>query len=180
MISRIVHTGLLALMCVPLAAQQPARSFLCIAEAATGFAFNESRKAWESTDFSVEKDRYVVRPVNKTDSEDLGLSPGDTYGVWKVGEKTAEFGCKQGASEFNWLSCGQGDNAFSLNVATLRYQIDFRGSYMTATLLVDRDAAGHLFRDADGNVVPGTKDDNGGDMPYIEIGKCSGLLLHVL
>ena len=139
------------------------KSYICVPDKSTGFKFNKPSKEWETTTFNVDDDKYLVRP---TKDGDLGfLIKGTKYGVWVIGEDYAKAGCDEGFSDYLWLNCDLLGGEFTMNAKTKRFMFVFKGGYMGATL--DTKSVG----DDEWELV--SKPDNGGDTPYIEIGKCS-------
>ncbi len=162
----------LVIIVFSVAAAAQADSYLCVADKSTGFQFNKSTKTWESVNFNVDDSKYIVRP---TTPDDKVLWPGRyAYGVWKLGENTPMILCKEGISKADWLSRGAEYQRFVLNARTNRYMHTYVGEYMVATFENVRDDHGMPVI-IDGEWVSRDKEDEGGDTPYMEIGKCSSL-----
>jgi hypothetical protein len=119
--------------------------WLCIADAATGFKYNNG--SWPSANFFVKEDRYLVskKPYGG-DEKDL------RYAVTRFGDKSPEAYCdKDSPNSLSWIFCDRiGFILFKININNLRY------------LKAD------LFGYAGGT-------DQNENSPHIEIGKCSKL-----
>ena len=104
------------------------KSFICIADKATGFYFDEQNKSWDQTKFNVADSKHLVRPISESDSK--------------------------------------------------RSIYFFRGGYVNSAIelgLVNDDLPYDSGRNDAENVYAKGREDQGGDTPYIEIGKCSKL-----
>jgi len=122
-------------------------SYVCVTDMATGFAFNETRKQWHSTDFK-ENTKYLVSRAKRE---------GYAWEVKTVGSTIALIFCKADFNEAGALRC-EGDLAeFSMNKKNLRFLYFYRAGYWT---------------DNTGSNVLGRE---GGNTPAIGIGKCSPL-----
>ena len=78
-----------------------ADQWLCVADQATGFLYNESSKKWERTGFTVDDSKYIVAP-SKYKS--------DKYDVTPLGEKYASAYCVNEFSAEGDLYC-KGESA---------------------------------------------------------------------
>jgi len=150
-------------------------SYHCVAERAVGFVFNNGSRKWEPGDFGISDSNYMVRPTKKDDKRYRHGPPvKEKYGVWKYGKDLGIAFCETGPTGW-WLICVGLNMEFTLNVKTKRYMYVFRGSYMTATYGAIRDKEGFQIEDENGNVTYRHHEDEGGDTPYMEIGKCQSL-----
>ena len=155
-------------------------TYLCIADKATGFNFNESSGKWEAINFTVEGRRHLIRPSRPDDLAYDSIA----YVGHQFGEDDISIVCEKEPDEMGWLHCGH----FVMNTATKRYIIRGNGGYVSATIDIggvfraicdndmfetDPDCAG-IRGHKDDFTVP-LKDDKGGDSEYLEIGKCSPL-----
>jgi hypothetical protein len=128
-----------------------AEGWLCVAENATGFAYNAERDEWDQTRFSTDE-KWVISKFP------VPADPSRQVWVWRVmglGENFVEYRCNDSPSE-GWLLCeptGGGDNAFRFNHKHLRF------------------LRGHMY----GYVDAVEKDGERPLTPYIEIGKCTPL-----
>lgn len=145
------------------------KSYICIPDKSTGFVFNEKTKSWDQTNFRVEDTKYIVRPATKDDSGNL--SSGDKpllykYGVWELGDDSSTTYCMEGISEAGWLGCSFGMD-FNFNIHSMRFMLMFTGSYVVSNIKFKWDENDH--------VTSRRVADEGGDTPFIQIGKCSKL-----
>ncbi|HBH39725.1 MAG TPA: hypothetical protein DDX06_15215 [Curvibacter sp.] len=85
--------------------------YVCIAEKAVGFKFDNSSRKWASANFDVSSSRYL-------------LSKGASGWEWKsFGEKSGS-DCSGNFTEFNVIRCeGIFDQVVVMNRETLRYQL---------------------------------------------------------
>ena len=144
-------------------------SYICVPDTVVGFAFSAATKTWERANFRVGDRKYIVRPTKEDDTNFIGRrGPFDEpYGVWKLDEDVAFLLCEEGVSKEDWLRCEVGINGkFVMNAFSKRYMVLYAGSYMVATIDFNWD-------DDRENLIRTDKEDEGGDTPFIEIGKCS-------
>lgn len=127
-----------------------AESWLCIADQSTGFKFNGLTKRWESANFNVKDVRYIVKETPGSSSAwevrqfgDQGLLPD----AW----------CSKTFNDAGFLHCTGLGGSFTLNRNTGRFQNYFQGSFLS----FNPNSTNALFRT------------DGGDTPFIELGKCS-------
>jgi len=122
------------------------KSYLCMADQATGFRFDKTTKKWSAANFNVSNDKYIVAR-----SKDASY----TWVVTKVGDDQPLFYCKDDIGEVDqFLLCNLFDPSFHFDVKTLRF---------TAIRV-------------HGYIVPSGNGRNEGDAePLMEIGKCAPL-----
>jgi hypothetical protein len=114
------------------------------ADLATGF--RKVGGQWERSGFSVEAEKYVIRPRQDDDSD---FVRGATM-IVKVGEHTPTAWCAEPLRKDVWLNCeGYGEAVWKISTHSLRF------TYWAASGYV------------------GGEQDN--DTPYIAIGKCAWL-----
>jgi len=119
--------------------------YLCVAERATGFAYNEISKSWENMNFKTDA-KYIISKSN---------AKGYSFKVTKVGEDNPEFECEKGFNEYGYLLCGEGIGEFKFNKKNGRFIKVYLFGYF--------------------NVLPEVNKftDKSSDTPFMEIGKCS-------
>jgi hypothetical protein len=127
--------------------------YLCVAELATGFAYNENSKSWVIGNFKADS-KYII---SKSDNKEY------KFKVTKVGENYPTFECKEGGNEYGYLHC-QGIGQFSFNKNNGRYLMTFPIGYFNV-IPERRKSFG------DKSKTPFTDKDS--ETPYMEIGKCS-------
>jgi hypothetical protein len=134
---------------------QPALAQLhyeCKADAAVGFAFDESARSWRSTNFQA-RGRYIIRQLISDEMQNEFIIPkGSTWGVFTDQFKTPRFGCPEPKTSVyeSGLHCGLRWDEFEFDPNPLRYQTNYLGGYV------------------DGR-------DNNEDTPAIEIGRCKAI-----
>ena len=125
------------------------KSYLCIADAATGFYFDEDDKKWKQTIYSVSSNKYVLAP-SKVEGFKMGMT--------RVGEDFPLVNCKGDfyyvEERGPYLHCPKSEPAFYFNGENLRYELWSTIGY-----------AG----------LPSEQYKEGKHPPFIEIGKCSPL-----
>ncbi len=130
------------------APQQSDQSFVCLPDLATGFRFDSASREWHTATFETHE-RYVISRSSR---------PGRQWEVKEVGNSTPIAWCKADFTEGGTLAC-DGFQTFKMNRTTMRY--------LSAYLL------GYFYQ---GAAAPDTSlAREGGDTPYIEIGRCSSL-----
>ena len=126
-----------------------AESFLCTAEHAAGFGFNENTKEWESFKFETDS-KYVVSRTDKNDK----------FYKWKVVQHRNNrhlLQCENDFTEHGYLLCGKYNlYKFDMNKESMRFLMVYHGGYAVPQAYID-----------DGK--------EGGDTPFMEIGECSPL-----
>ena len=65
--------------CLPTVAAEDSRSYLCIADRATGFSYDKDAKKWGTARLNVEDMRYILKP-------DPSATASNRWGVYKFGE----------------------------------------------------------------------------------------------
>lgn len=128
-----------------------AQTFLCIADQSTGFSYSQASRSWETKRFNVSDNRYIIRKSNR-----------NPY-LWEVNQfgKDEPFlpfsGCKDDFNDFGFLHCAGLGGELTFNRENGRYILYYMGQYAAYNPNSD---------------VPDYRKD-GGDTPFIEIGKCS-------
>jgi len=136
--------GFLFLSAPPVKADQ----YLCVAEAAAGFSYDENIKKWKSTTFRTDN-KYIIAPVKRE---------GYAYKISKIGDTNPFSSCKEGFNKSGFLFCeGVGDFKFNKNNGRYLFIYSF-GYYSVHPEL--------------GKILPGMESDKTSDTPYMEIGKC--------
>ena len=120
-------------------------SYVCVAESAVGFDYNNTSSQWESKDFKTDS-KYVV-------SKSSDVSKG--WEVKKVGQSEGT-SCGSGFDENGFIRCS-GILDFLMNNKSLRYIV----AHIYGYVIKDYPKGGPL--------------EEGSLTPYLEIGKCSPL-----
>jgi hypothetical protein len=134
------------------------KSWLCVADMATGFHYTKSTQSWSVGEFKT-GDKYIVRPPNTEDIKDVEMP---AYVVRALG-KTDDMSlfpemCKNPPdAKSGIMICDGGLTQFAVNTHLLRMQRYYGLGYLHQ----DSSAFGNPDED------PVT--------PYIEIGQCSAL-----
>lgn len=152
MLSKRVLVSFMCALAMPTGTfAQNSPSFLCIADMATGYKFNSLSKRWEETSFRTEDSRYIFRQRNGADG----------YEVRRFGNELvfADALCEKGINEAGFIHCAGLGGRFVMNVHNLRYQHYSQGLYIAYNPTSE---------------TPSLRTD-GGDTPYIEIGRCTRL-----
>ena len=126
-----------------------AEQYLCIADGATGFKYDETKKTWNEASFKIQDAKYVI-------SSPDNAAATHAYRVMKLGESTPTATCEQDFNDPGYLFCsGQlGTADFRFNRKNGRYLLSFFHGYYS--------------------VLPESKTPEAmSDTPFIEIGKCS-------
>lgn len=143
---------MVAFLCGLLSAPASAsETYLCVADMATGFAFDESQKEWHSTDFNTDN-KYVVSKAK---------SGRYAWVVATVGKTTMPTLCNNGFNADGILVCREGHREFRMNKSNLRFLTSFLFGYWTDLF---RGSSPGLFKEGDST-------------PNIEIGKCNPLYI---
>lgn len=140
--------------------------FLCIADLATGFSFDKTTKTWESTNFRVDGQKYIVKKVsekNKQDAEIIKKLKGEKKLFWKVTEFGKESLVTNTYCEYytpnDTIICDFGIfYKYKISIKNLRYIKISTWGYWDDDL-TDKNS----FKK------------EGGNSPHLEIGKCSPL-----
>lgn len=149
------------------------KSYLCIADKATGFDFDESTKKWESVNYDVDDQMFLIKPVNEDGSAlERLVYDKSGYLVWTFGSGDVSHYCEKGPGAYGWLHCNSMTGGrFAMNSLSKRYVRTAPGGYVSATIDLVRDDS--VKPDKDDEVMTTLKEDAGGDSVAIEIGKCS-------
>jgi hypothetical protein len=139
-------------------------SFLCVAENAAGFEFDEGSRLWDRGVLSADRLKFLVKPL-EVDSERYRI--GYRNVVQDIDNDGAEIAyCRQGSDVYGSLNCGEARDPyrFSIRKETMRFIVTFNGSYLTSSreILVE-----------DEKVTVEKVPDKGGKAPFIAIGTCS-------
>ncbi|MET0025910.1 MAG: hypothetical protein ABW085_16800 [Sedimenticola sp.] len=136
-------------------AQAAEQKYLCIADGATGFRYDETAKSWGVVTYSTESLRYIVAKAKGS------YAKHSKYTITRIGDSYAIQTCKKDFSESGLLVCDDelGYRMFSMNSRNLRYAQSSSGLYPHAGMQL-------------GEVLVS---DSNADAPYVEIGKCSPL-----
>lgn len=99
-----------------------ANSFICIADKAAGFSYNETRSEWEGLSFdAVEEGKHLFK------KEDDGA-----WSVSVIGHENIVFECDKEFDDHGFLTCGDKSWNFLMNRKTLRYQEYVAGTYVVS------------------------------------------------
>ena len=127
-----------------------AEGYLCIADMATGFRYNQNDKSWEGSGFRVKNSRYLISPPGKNAA----------YDVKRFGETGIMSRCKDDFNDVGSLFCkGTFDIYFNKNNG--RFVLTHTFGYFN--VLPDSTSNSELIR----------KSDQESATPFIEIGNCS-------
>ena len=97
--------------------------FLCIADMATGFVYENDK--WKIAIFNISDSRHIVRRTKPDDYRQ------EVPWVWgKFGERLLHGFCETDVNENGTLFCRGAGQEFKLNVRTLRYQISYSLGYV--------------------------------------------------
>lgn len=101
-------------------------SYLCAADAAAGFAWQQANKNWQAGSLSTSS-KYVIKKGG-----DPMRAAHARWTVTIVGEAEVSYWCFYDFKEDNLLACESTGGAFKMNRATLRYQAVLWGRYLKA------------------------------------------------
>jgi hypothetical protein len=139
-----------AMICAALAfaipAQASAESWLCIADLSSGLIYRQGLNKWQTAVFDTEGKRFIIKPA---------VDSSQKYEVNEFGS-TSKFPmafCENGPNEYGYLFCKGLFSEFKFNTINQRYIRTYVAGYV--------------------EVVGGNDVKEGGDTPFIEIGKCS-------
>ncbi len=108
--------SILLMSFVPIAFGQS--SYLCIADLATGFKFNNNTKRWESTNFNIKNSKYIIKK--------------NTDGVWEwkdFGKNSMGVTCNKDFNESGYLRCESLIHV-NFNNKSLRYILYYPVGYV--------------------------------------------------
>lgn len=127
-----------------------AETWLCITDMATGFNYNKSTKRWESTDFTVDDEKFIIRRSNRE---------GFAWEIQKFGDQNAfpYAVCKDDFNSAGVISCRRFSGLIIFNSKNGRFSRAFGGSYTA----YDRNSSIDIFRE------------EGSDSPVVALGRCS-------
>jgi len=131
-----------------LAHAQAPSGYLCVADKATGFAFDKGTKQWNQASFRTES-KYLISP---------STFKGYAWEVKRVGQQFTSAMCKDNFNSVGNLFCGGLGTEFKFSSGSLRY--------MSAYLI-------GYWPEANPKAKSDSEREEGSDTPYIEIGKCS-------
>ncbi len=129
-----------------------AESYLCVADMATGFKFDENRKEWETATFK-ESQKYLVRKSKRKEF---------VWEVKQVGKSAELVFCNDDFNEVGSLVCESLGStiAFRMNKLNLRFLYSYLIGFWTDNV---KDSKGtDILRE-------------GSNTPNIQMGKCSPL-----
>jgi hypothetical protein len=141
-------------------------SLLCIADNATGFAFDEKSGNWEVTSLTADSLRYIVGPVEINSER---YRNGYRHVVQDINDDGTEIAfCRQGSDVYGSVNCGEPRDAvrFSIRQETQRFIVSYNGSYLTSNR--------EIFIE-DNDVTVKKVSDRGGKTSFIAIGRCSAI-----
>lgn len=95
------------------------KTYLCIADSAVGFKRDPKTQKWGSTEFNVEKKRYIVKRAGK-----------DAH-VTEFGSQESFFNCAN-FNEYGFTRCQGLGEIFSFNDSSLRYMDIYTIGYVTS------------------------------------------------
>jgi len=127
-----------------------AEDYLCIADMATGFKYNQDDKSWEGSGFRVKDSRYLISLLENNAA----------YNVKRYGQTSVMSRCKDGFSDIGNLFC-EGTFDISFNKNNGRFVLTHTFGYFN--VLPDSKGDSELIR----------KSDRESATPFIEIGNCS-------
>ena len=133
-----------------LAQAQVPSSYLCVAEKASGFAFDKRTKQWDSSTFRVSNKYLISRSKNKD----------FFWEVKEVGKQAADIVCTKDFNDKGNLFCGGFGSEFRFNSGSLRYMNTYFIGY---------------WSDANPKDKSNFMGEEGSNTPSMEIGKCSPL-----
>ncbi|MGF1761730.1 hypothetical protein L4D76_28320, partial [Photobacterium sagamiensis] len=121
-------------------------SYLCVAEEATGFFFDNV--SWKQAKFNVKEHKFLIRKLKE--DEQILFEKGFTYGAIELGSNYPETSCLPPNKHTGNIICNNdlGELKFSPNVG--RFIKTYTSGYWSG-------------------------EDNNNNTPYIERGKCSKL-----
>jgi len=130
-----------------------AESFLCVADKATGFKFNEVHKNWEQATFNVSDMKYIIRNPSADDTL-IGSAKNQAFVGLEVGGKFPIIFCKDDFDSNGLLFCNYNiSGEFRMNKNLGRFILYYQVGYVG-------DA-----------INPGAKEKD--NDPGIVIGRCS-------
>ena len=132
-----------------------AEGWLCIANAVTGFKYDEPTKKWKSSYFKVGNKYLIKRP----DPKYLWLFEEQSGSIWVVnefGRGLPSWFCPEEIDKIGWLTCDAWGGDFPFNKKALRFMRLYLAGYL------------------DGG-TPKYPDTKHSDTPYMEIGTCTPL-----
>lgn len=112
MMARLANIFLATVMCIN---SVEAETYLCIADKATGFSFNKAKKTWETTQFDVSEDKYLLTQKD------------DQWSWTKVGEKYGAV-CDKGFTSAGYFRCDYFEIIY-MNRNNLRFQKTYPYGY---------------------------------------------------
>ncbi len=127
-----------------LATAANAEQYLCVADAATGFYFEDGK--WISTKFRTNSSKYIIRRFKEGEYFSTEAKP---YGVFPLGKKAAKYSCYgPNPPEVRNFNCDGGFGEFLFSPKSGRYLRTYTVGYYEGV-------------------------DTNKNSPQIEIGKCS-------
>jgi hypothetical protein len=150
------HISIKCLAVLVLVLSEPtyADSFVCVAERANGFVYDQENKSWEVSSFSVENKKYLVSPADENDIFVKALKY--DYEIRDVGSTKPVIHCKaiketDSNQETGLILClGSVGASFNIDKASGRYVRSQPSGYVTKKTSSET-----------------------GDGSYMEVGNCS-------
>jgi hypothetical protein len=127
-----------------------AEDYLCIADMATGFRYNEGSKNWEESSFRLKNSKYLIS----------GLEKGAAYNVKHLGGSDVMSRCKDDFNDIGSLFC-KGTFDIKFNKINGRFVLTYTFGYFNVLPGIQSDS------------VSIRKSDQGSETPFLEIGKCT-------
>jgi hypothetical protein len=100
-------------------------AYLCVADKATGFKFDETSGQWNGVNFNVDSSKYLVRRV---------LPENEPYSKWEVkqvGKVSIMVFCDNNFNISGVLLCEDLYHHFLMNNESLKYQYTYKSGYMS-------------------------------------------------
>ena len=114
------------------ASAQENEIYLCLAEKATGFKFQEITKKWEETSFIADGKFLIIRRAPISDNKPLIYGDFYTESEWIIkefGEDSPIMECKSFPGENVELDCKSGTYWMSFYQGSMKFTLFYMGSY---------------------------------------------------
>jgi len=137
-----------------------ADQWLCIGDKSVGFYYDENRKSWVDSNFSVKNSKYIFRRYNENDDGPVCRLSGDDktgrWGLFRFGGTCMGIDCRLGHEfdPYDRITCDSAQEKFLFSRKTLRFALLVGSSYFWA-------GSGEHYSDSEAGT------------PYIELGQCS-------
>ena len=129
-----------------------AEDYLCVADLATGFRYNQNNESWEESSFKLKKSRYLISLREK----------GSGYDVKRFSGPDVMSRCKDDFDEIGSLSC-KGTFDIKFNKVNGRFILTYSFGYFN--VIPESKIDSDLIRQSD----------QGSETPFMEIGRCSAV-----